>query len=214
VRWLLDWHEGLPYRVALPPGYDPRRRYPVVVYLHGSAERGGDTVRHLNNGVDLFVGQPLIAVAPQCPRSDTFGGSWYGGDSLTQRRVVHLIRALGQRRSVDANRVSLVGFSMGAIGTWALLERERELFCAAVPISGDLDPSTAHLYEGIPIWAFHGARDRLVSPEAIRAVAAQLRGRSPSFRYTEYPDEGHDAWRRALAEPELLPWLLSQRRAG
>src|SRR5205085_9339771 len=103
----------------------------VVVYLHGSAERGDDTKAHLTNGVDTLLGQQLIAVAPQCPRHDTFGGSWYGGASPTQGKVVSLVNELKRRRSVDAERVGVIGFSMGAIGLWDVLLRHRGLFTAA-----------------------------------------------------------------------------------
>ena len=210
MSWELDQHEGLPYRFHLPPRYDPsNRRYPVVLYLHGSAERGTDTTAHLKNGIDALGGHELIAVAPQCPRHDTFGGSWYGGESPTQRRVVSLVQMLMKRRSVDVQRISIVGFSMGAIGLWELLLRHRALFCAAVPIAGDLDPESARALTGFPIWAFHGEKDELVSNAAIRAVAAML---PPPFRYTEVPGAGHDSWRAAFAHPELMAWLLAQSR--
>lgn len=210
MSWELEQHEGLPYRFALPPRYDASRRYPVVLYLHGSGERGDDTRGHLKNGVDALLGQELIAVAPQCPREDTWGGSWYGGDSQAQRKVVSLVRELGRRRSVDASRISVIGFSMGAIGTWELLLRHRELFCAAVPIAGDLEPSSARALVGFPIWAFHGEKDELVPNTAIRAVAAML---PPPFRYTEVPGVGHDSWRAAFSHPELISWL-SRRSAS
>lgn len=205
MTWELDHHHGLPYRCLLPPGYDAGRRYPLVVYLHGSAERGDDTHAHLGNGVDTLAGHELIAVAPQCPRGDTFGGSWYGGESATQRKVVALVRALSERRSVDAQRISCIGYSMGAIGLWDLLVRHPGLFAAAVPIAGDLEPSSARALSGFPIWAFHGERDELVSNRAIREVAALL---PPPFRYTELEGVGHDSWRGAFETPELLPWLL------
>jgi predicted peptidase len=100
------------------------------------AERGTDTTSHLKNGVDRFQNLQLIAVAPQCPPDDTFGGSWYGGDSLTQQRVISLVRSLGQRRSVDPRHISLVGFSMGAIGLWAMLEKHQGNFTRASAAAG------------------------------------------------------------------------------
>ncbi|MFO0593957.1 MAG: PHB depolymerase family esterase [Myxococcaceae bacterium] len=211
MSWDLDHHEGLPYRFVLPPGYDPRNRYPLVVYLHGSAERGDDTWSHLRNGVDRLEGKPLIAVAPQCPRDDTFGGSWYGGDSRTQQKVLSLVRALGQRQSVDPKRVSLIGFSMGAIGLWSMLERARSLFSAAVPIAGDLDWETAKPLADFPIWAFHGADDRLVRPDATRTLARWMAQNGGVLRYTELPGVGHDSWRAAFDTAGLLSWLLAQR---
>ena len=213
MRWELETHEGLPYRFCLPAGYDPARtRYPLVVYLHGSGERGDDTTSHLKNGVETLEGWPVIAVAPQCPRDDTFGGSWYGGESRTQRKVVSLVRELAQRRSVDAQRISLIGYSMGAIGTWDVIERHRELFAAAVPIAGDLNPESARALVDFPIWAFHGEVDRMVRPEATRRVAMLMQQLGGVFRYTELPGVGHDSWKAAFENAELKSWLLAQRR--
>ncbi|MBX7097917.1 MAG: hypothetical protein K1X89_09405 [Myxococcaceae bacterium] len=207
--WHLAHHDGLPYRFTLPDGYDPaHRRYPVVLTLHGSAERGDDTQAHLTNGVDALGALPVIAVAPQCPREDTFGGSWYGGASATQAKVASLVRELATRRSVDRERISVIGFSMGAIGLWDLLLRHPGLFSAGVPIAGDLDVATVRAFDGLPIWAFHGERDDKVSNLAVRVAAKTLR---PPFRYTEFQGVGHDSWRGAFGTPELWPWLLSQR---
>ncbi len=212
-RWELESHEGLPYRFSLPTGYDPANtRYPLVVTLHGSRERGTDTTSHLTNGVQTLESWPVIAVAPQCPAGDTFGGSWYGGESATQRKVVSLVRELAKRRSVDAQRISIIGYSMGAIGTWDLIERHRDLFAAAVPIAGDLNPESARGLVDFPIWAFHGEVDRTVRNEATRRVAAMMKQLGGVFRYTELAGVGHDSWKGAFENAELRPWLLAQRR--
>lgn len=214
MSWELAEHDGLSYRFSLPAGYDPARtQYPLVVSLHGSRERGDDTVSQLKNGVETLAQWPVIAVAPQCPSEDTFGGSWYGGQSLTQRKVVSLVKELSGRRSVDARRILLIGYSMGAIGLWDLLERHKELFAAAVPIAGDLNPESARALVDFPIWAFHGERDRLVRNDATRRVARLMKQLGGGvFRYTELSGVRHDSWRGAFEEPELLPWLLAQRR--
>lgn len=213
MRWELAEHEGLKYRFSLPHGYDPaRHRYPLVISLHGSGERGEDTVSQLKNGVESLERWPVIAVAPQCPADDTFGGSWYGGDSRTQRKVMSLVRELAGRRSVDAQRISLIGYSMGAIGLWDLLGRYRESFAAAVPIAGDLNPESARALVDFPIWAFHGELDRMVRNDAVRRVATLMKQLGGVFRYTELPGVGHDSWKAAFSDTDLLPWLLAQRR--
>lgn len=213
MNWELASHDGLPYRYALPPGYDPmNRRYPLIVYLHGSGERGTDTTSHLKNGVDSLRGIQAITIAPQCPPDDTWGGSWYGGTSRSQQRVIGLVHELSRRKSVDASRISLIGFSMGAIGLWSIIAEHGALFSAAAPISGDLNPETARGLTTFPIWAFHGETDPWVSPANIRTTATLMRGLGATFRYTEFPGVGHNAWQPAFATGELLPWLLSQRR--
>jgi predicted peptidase len=217
--WLSDSMAGLPCRVLLPEPYEPQRvQVPLVVYLHGSGERGTDNGHQLKNGVRAFEVPerrrrfPCIVVAPQCPPDDTFGGSWYGGTSRTQQAVLSLVRELATRRSVDARRISLIGFSMGAIGLWAMLERAPGLFAAAVPIAGDLDVERARDLVNFPLWAFHGERDELVSNVNTRAFAALAQRLGGSARYTEFPGVGHDAWRPTFARDDLYEWLFAQRR--
>jgi len=218
--WLFDRIEGLPCRVLLPQRYQPAQvQYPLVVFLHGSGERGDDAVSQLKNGARAFEAPalrerfPCIVVAPQCARDDTFGGSWYGGDSRTQQRVVAMVRELCTRRSVDARRVVLMGFSMGAIGLWDCLTRHPGLFAAGVPISGDLDVERARDLRSFPLWAFHGERDELVPNTNTRAMFAMMQQVGGLAKYTEFPGVGHDAWKPAFETKELYEWLFAQRRA-
>src|SRR3954468_13936685 len=62
----------LPYRLHLPEPYDPKQKYPLVLYLHGSVSRGTDNDKQLGGTVDHFAGKasqkkhPCFVVAPQC----------------------------------------------------------------------------------------------------------------------------------------------------
>jgi predicted peptidase len=206
---MTEWHRetmhGLPCRVLLPEPYDPRRRHPLVIWLHGSGERGDDNEAQLRNGVTALENSGAIIVAPQAPKHDTFGGSWYGGESETQRAVVAMTRELAGRASVDARRVYLVGFSMGAIGAFDIVVRHPDLFAAAVMMAGDLDVDA--FVTTVPIWAIHGERDELVSNKNVRALDA--RG---GIRYTELAGAGHDVWRQSFAHAPLWQWLFGQTR--
>jgi len=159
-----------------------------------------------------FEADPLrrfgaVVVAPQAPRSDTFGGSWYGGESETQRAVVALTRELAGRGSIDKGRVYVVGFSMGAIGLWDIVARYNDVFAAAVAIAGDLDVD-AGATTTLPIWAVHGELDPLVKNDNIRALDA--RGQ-PNLRYTELRGAGHDVWQQAFTHAPLWDWLFTHR---
>ncbi|MBL9039862.1 MAG: dienelactone hydrolase family protein [Archangium sp.] len=220
MTWELDSHQGLPYRVLLPSPYTPHnRRYPVVVYLHGSGERGTDTWAQLKNGIRIFEQPvlqsrfPAIVVAPQAPPGATFGGSWYGGTSDTQRAVLSLIESLRGRQSVDPRRVGLIGFSMGAIGGWDMVVRRPELFSAFVALAGDLNPTDVDSLN-VPTWAFHGAEDTLVSNQATRAAYERAKRRNLELRYTEVPGVGHNVWQPAFEHPGLYDWLFAQSRSG
>jgi predicted peptidase len=220
--WHAETMHGLPCRVLLPDDYDPaQRRYPLVLSLHGSGERGDDNVAQLRNGLahlstpDFRRRHPCVVVAPQAPRGHTFGGSWYGGRTPLQDTLVALLNDLRGRRSIDPDRVYGVGFSMGAIGLWDLCRRHRSLFAAIVPIAGDVDVTDDLVDElaGLPVWAVCGHADTLVPPDNTRALLARLSTRGDA-RFTELRDVGHDCWRQAFSQTALWDWLFAQRRTA
>src|SRR5947209_90189 len=63
----------LPYRLLKPEPFDPAKRYPLVVFLHGAGERGSDNEKQLVHGVPQFATKenrekyPCFLIAPQCP---------------------------------------------------------------------------------------------------------------------------------------------------
>ena len=130
------------------------------------------------------------------------------------RALASVARAGASLRSVDASRVYLVGFSMGAIGLWDLVARHPELFAAAVPVSGDLEVTSAQALRDFPLWAFHGERDDVVPNTATRAMFAAMQREGGLARYTEFPGVGHEAWQPAFAKRELYEWLFAQRQTG
>jgi len=219
--WEQDVLEGLPARVLLPHDYQPvRHHYPLVVFLHGSGERGNDNRAQLRlavhgfNTVAVRARHPAIIVAPQAPAGASWGGTWYGGSTNAQAAVVRLARGLAGRASVDPRRVYLVGISMGAIGGWDLLVRAPGLFAAALLVCGDADPASSEALRDLPIWAFHGEADDVVPPANARATAARLAAVGGRTRYTELAGVGHRAWEPVFQSPEVYEWLFAQRADG
>lgn len=209
MSWDADEFEGLKYRFHLPAGYgEPGRKWPVVIYLHGSGERGTDNASHLKNGVEILEQWPCIVIAPHCPPNDSWGGFWFEKPSDSQLKVAALARELSTRSSVDAERISVVGYSMGAIGGWDLMTKQRGLFSAFVPIAGDVLLAQAEALKGFPIWAFHGEVDQWVPHANIREVSR----RGLLTNYSEFPGVDHGSWKAALETPGLRDWLLRSRR--
>ena len=67
------------YRVWLPARFTKLRRWPVILYLHGSGERGDDNLRQLSLGLGPALERygdryKAVVVFPQC----RFGDEWYG----------------------------------------------------------------------------------------------------------------------------------------
>jgi predicted peptidase len=215
----------LPYRLLVPPGHHAAP-VPLVLFLHGAGERGHDNLAQLVHGVAIFAEpevrrrHPAYVVAPQCPA----GQRWVEKDwsaaahrlppapSLPLQQVLALLPRLRDEFPIDPDRIYVTGLSMGGFGTWDIVVREPRLFAAAVPICGGGDESFAPSIAPLPIWAFHGELDPVVPVARSRNMIAALRRAGGDPRYTEYPGEGHSCWTRAYHEPDLLPWLFSQRR--
>lgn len=222
------------YRVWVPPHYSKLRRWPVILFLHGSGERGDDNLRQLTSGLPAVLTRdekryPAIVVLPQCE----LNREWYG-----QMEMVALAALDASIREFhgDRNRVILTGISMGGSGAW-YFARHPERWAAVVPVCGEvvralddpwpLDPpadisdllhamnpfeALARTIGKVPVWAFHGADDFVIPADQSRMMVDALRNAGGNVRYTEYPDVGHDAWDRAYDDPELVTWMLAQKR--
>jgi len=218
-QWEEEVFGDLRYRVLLPHDYSPERKYPLVVFLHGSGERGSDNVAQITKGVGAFNTRhvrgrfPCIVVAPQAPAGGSFGGAWYPGMWTTQDAVVALVKELSSRRTVDAKCMYLAGLSMGAIGGWEILVRHPRLFAAAMLVCGEPKVGWADSLDGVPLWAFHGSRDDVVPVEPARALCGELARRGSPVKWTEYAGVGHASWDRAFGEAQVYDWLFEQRRS-
>ena len=142
--------ETLPYRVMLPAQFDPKRKYPLVLFLHGAGERGIDNSAQLVHGMNDFAKDEnrkryqWFVVAPQCPE----GKRWVEVDwtldshqmpaqpSEPLTGMFELVDTLIKSRPIDTKRIYITGLSMGAFGVWDAVQRRPELFAAAAPICG------------------------------------------------------------------------------
>jgi predicted peptidase len=216
----------LKYRLLKPDNYDAKKKYPLVVFLHGAGERGDDNTAQLVHGIGDFASEenrkkyPCFLIAPQCPKDEKWADiDWSAAThtlpkepSASGRLVLDLITAMEKEYSIDPKRLYLTGLSMGGYGTWDLIARKPELFAAAVPVCGGADEMTAPKVAKLPIWVFHGAKDSAVKVERSRNMVKALEKAGGSPKYTEYPDVGHDSWVRAYKDPELMKWLFAQKR--
>lgn len=228
--------DTLRYRIQYPLNYNARKKYPLLLFLHGSGERGKNNTLQLVWGAALFAdsanrkAHPAIVIFPQCPISDSWGritrASINPPDSLGNLRypselpigksldlVSKLLDSMVTSRKVHAKKIFVGGLSMGGIGTFEILWRKPGFFAAAFPICGGGDPSKVAEYgKKLPIWIFHGEKDPVVPPANSRRMVAALQLSGARVKYTEYPGVQHDSWKNAFVEPLLLDWLFKQKR--
>lgn len=193
----------LPYLRYVPEG----KNYPLLLFLHGSGERGSDLEHVGDHGLrDILtrLPEPTLVLAPQCPETMRWTDHLAGLETI-------LDATLGNY-PVDTTRVYLTGLSLGGQGAWSLAARAPERFAALVPICGRSKPEEAERLGALPIWAFHGDSDDTVPlGESTRMVEA-LHKAGNSAKLTVFPQTAHNSWTPAYTTAELYSWLFAQRR--
>jgi predicted peptidase len=195
------------YLLYLPKDYKVTdKTWPLLLFLHGAGESGDNLNKVKVHGPPKLVESgkdfPFIIVSPQSAR--------FGWDTKTLAALLDEVQA---KYRVDADRVYVTGLSMGGFGTWALAAAYPNRFAAIAPICGGGEPITARKIKDMPIWAFHGAKDKVVPPSRSEAMIKSLRAAgAKEARLTIYPDAGHDSWTETYNNPELYTWLLDHQR--
>lgn len=230
------------YAVYVPPDYDPARRYPMLVALHGGSSNG-----NLFAGLMLGARVPWesyrdnwdrphtpgitpqwIVVAP-----DGFGNSMWR--FLGERDVLDVIADAQRHYAIDPDRVVLAGLSNGGLGSYTIGTRHAWRFAAVAPMAGApswtmylgahpnaeerrmLDPMSGwRLFENARNTAFHahhGRRDPgRMRPRYVEALAAHASALEVPFTLDWYPT-GHDLVGPVRRRSAIFEGLAERRRA-
>ena len=223
-------NHSLYYRILKPKNQDVNKKYPLILFLHGSGERGDDNTAQLKHGSTLFTTEKnrdnfnSFVVFPQCPRNDFWANINYSneGNGLgfgfkkdappqkSLKMVMGLLDELLKNPSVDSSQIYVMGLSMGGMATFELLHRRPGVFAAAIPICGGANTENASIYaKSTPVWIFHGTDDRVIHPKYSIEMVEAINEAGGSPRLNLYDQTGHDSWTRAFAEPDFLTWLFS-----
>lgn len=211
--------EDRPAVLYVPADYDPSKNYPLIVFLHGAGERGDDGLRQSEVGIGPVIRKdpsrfPCLVFMPQCPT-----GKWWSpvpGRSEDNSSGPHLtngIESIIQQYSVDVNRISLTGLSMGGYGTFAYGAEQADRFSAFMPICGGGNVSGAKDLARRPMWVFHGDADTVVPMDRSTEMVDAIRAQGGAVEFTVYPGVGHNSWDEAYGKSQgAVEWLLAQRR--
>ncbi|MBW6499116.1 MAG: dienelactone hydrolase family protein [Bacteroidales bacterium] len=224
----------LPYRIMLPENFDPQAKYPLVFFLHGAGERGNDNEKQLVHGASFFASAenrtnfPAIVVFPQCAENDfwakvsfamddegnrSFSFDPSGEPAPSMKLAIKLLESMLKNDWIDKDRVYVGGLSMGGMGTFELLYRMPEVFAAAFPICGGGNPEVINpQVSQVNVWAFHGDADPVVPVSLSQDMVEAYQNAGVDVKLTLYPGVGHNAWDYVFQEPELLPWLFSNKK--
>jgi predicted peptidase len=194
------------YLIHLPEGYDSREIWPLIVYLHGAGGKGDYLEMLKAHGLPEVVESrhdfPFVVVSPQCPSDQ----EW----SLPLLSIFLDHVAEGYR--IDSDRIYLTGIGEGAGAAWRWAAKEPEKFAALAPVCGPGNPHEVCKLRDVPVWTFHGARDRLVPFSETQSMVLALKLCGGNVNFTIYPEADHDSWSKAYNDPELYSWFLEHSR--
>lgn len=224
VTWQSPGGGSLPYRLHRPTKCEPGRRYPLVVFMHGAGSRGSDNKTQLRFGAAPLLdwgrrtGVEFFMVAPQCPGKKRWMDAKRGVEKRMPTRqfamAMEIVDEVCKNHPVDAERIYVMGISMGAFATWEMLQTRPRMFAAALPCCGGGDTALASRLTGIPIWAFHGDADKTVPVCRSRDMVSAIKAAGgKKILYREYPGMDHDVWTPAFSDDKVFEWLFSQKRA-
>jgi predicted esterase len=137
-----------------------------------------------------------------------------GGWQLCEEDLLNMVDTTLRDYRADPKRVCLTGLSYGGFGTWYLATAHPNRWAAIAPICGGANPELATRLAEVqmPIWAFHGGRDKWVKHHWIYEMANALeKAGHRSVRFTVHEDLGHDSYTRVYAGADLYQWFLTHR---
>lgn len=200
--------KGIEHYLLYLPDRNAKRgkKWPLLVFLHGSGERGTDINQVKVHGPPKEIAEgrklPFIIASPQLSAEQRWDAE----------AVASLIDDLTAKLPVDTDRIYLTGLSLGAYGTWDTAMLYPNKLAAIIPIAGRGDTDKACALTRLPIWAIHGAEDDIVPPSGSIDMVNAIRACGGDPRLTLYPGVGHVSWTEPYSDDGLYDWLLRHRR--
>ena len=185
-----------------------KEKLPLIIQLHGAGERGygeEDLGKVDVNGFSKYlkdIEHNCIVVMPQCPENSFWAAH--------VESILKFIEQLKNEYNIDEDRVYLTGLSMGGYGTWFTEMERPDLFAAIAPVCGGGMAWNAGVLK-MPIWAFHGVEDNVVSVTQSDEMVFKLKEFNADVIYSRIDGVGHNVWEKTY-DKELFEWLLSKKR--
>lgn len=188
----------IPYMVYIPDDYDPNKKYPLLIYLHGSASDETNL-----KGAKFTIPEGFIALAPN-GRGPSNCYTW----DNAQTDIAEALNAVTESYSIEETNIILSGFSMGGYGVYRTFSEAPEKYKALAIFSGN--PNIANMWSGtndymdftqeknleifkdVPMFIFHGKKDINCAFDITQGIIEKLNKNGAIVKFVTEEDKGHE----------------------
>lgn len=220
-------YKDMPCRLMDPVDFDARKRYPLIVSLHGAGGRGDDNRKQLKDWNGQLADEKMRKNYPSYVLAPQSKGLW------NKTQLQHIKDIIKNLPAVDMDRIYIMGHSMGGHGTFIMIQADPTYFAAAAPSAGTGlrrtgDFIDAKVIKDIPIWTFHGDKDRTCPYEKVQKVFADVKTLGGNMKLTTWKGEKHGVSGKFIPgaensttefssdrcdrEADFMKWLFKQKR--
>lgn len=204
------------YLIQLPPEYDPYRRYPTVITLHGGGSTPSmqldwwcGTFDEEGNRQGQASRHGYIVIAPKWGK---LGQRAYGYGANEHFAVLGALRDACRRFSIDTDHVYLSGHSMGGDAAWDIGLAHPDLWAGVIPVVAQSEKFTDHYWENakyVPLYIVAGELDGDKLDKNATNLDRYMTGRYETT-YVEYKGRGHEHFSDEVLR--LFDWMPRHRR--
>ena len=187
---------------------------PLVVYLHGGSGKGDDVNTLTENGFCKWVSEGIFNDVPAYivfPQLSTAYNGWAGNKTNIRNMITSIVKDY----SINKEKISLVGHSMGGTGAFSLAAAYPTLFSRVMPMSGSITKNEKNLnaLSQLPVWAIVGEKDTIVSPDSSIDFVAALQEAGADAKITVLEDATHFTVPELAfldVELDVVGWLIER----
>lgn len=211
----LQKYSGIEYLIHEPAAKRKDKKYPILVWLHGSGEHtyikdvpfqsvGGDLfnrmLRNINANPDYYESYVIVPVTPN-----------WGPAPYALKGMINKAIAQGEG---DPDRLYITGASMGGFATTDFLFIYPEMVACAVPLSGATYTSNrfGEILD-IPIRIYHSKDDNVVPVINSRSYYNNIIAKGgTNAEYIELNGFGHYPYSYVFTQTDTIDWMYKQNR--
>jgi enterochelin esterase-like enzyme len=211
-----------PYGLYLPKNYDPQKKYPLVIMLHGAGSNHRLSLRRVF-GKSNINGETDVEATRYFPEwkaveyivASPYARGTAGYQGVPEQDVYDVLADVKKRFSVDEDRTYLTGLSMGGGGTLWIAMTRPDIWAAIAPVCPAPPKGTDDLIGNalnLPAHFFHGDVDQAVPVTVSRDWTKKLKELGSHVEYIEYPGVNHDSWVNAYKDEFIFDWFSKFKR--